>query len=86
MCLALALAQTGWGHTGQGEFPEKKQKKNKIMFLKIGHLVLSDSLMLTGADSYSNEKHIITTARACSTAYAIIGGLEKKHPITSRQC
>ena len=80
MCLALALAQTGWGHTGRGEFPERKQKNNKIMFLKIGHLVLSDGLMFPGADSYSNEKHIITTARGCSTAYVIIGGLEKNIP------
>ena len=65
-----------------GRLPRKKTKKtkqkknkNKIIFLKISHLALSDSLMFPGADSYSNEKRIITTARACSTACVIIGGV-----------
>lgn len=80
VCLVLALAQTGLGQTG--ELPEKK---TEFMFLKIVHLVLLEAMVIPGADSYSNENHIITTARACSTAYVIMDGL-KNHPITSRQC
>ena len=59
VCLVLALAQIGSGQTDrQSDFPEKKKK---FMFLKIVQLVLLEITVFPGADSYSNENHIMTT-------------------------
>lgn len=46
----------------------------EFMFLKIVHLILLEAVVFPGAGSYSHKNLIITTARACSTAYVIIEG------------
>ena len=84
LCLVLALFQTGSGQTNLTELVSSKKKKKEFMFMKILYIFLLETMVFPGADRHSNENHIITTAKACSTAYVISWRVKKKSPHNSK--
>lgn len=71
VCLVLALTQTSSGQIDPSA-PPKKQNKINVPENCVSNSIRSHGV--PGADSYSNENHIVTTITACSTTCVIMGG------------